>query len=335
MNIWQSIKFSALGPGVSSLPVHMKWRDKEKGPLTYRGNKMYRNIYVFAAKRALMNAGLDAAKALLPSILNIRRKALRQKALQEIDTTQKDLIKRREVVIKNYGEIVTKEGDVITAIDRYGNKVPEAIMLYYHDVKPHPITRPIHTSLGTKYESGETATYFFFDPTAIVTMSSTKNMVMTAVQGRDHSRKELISGGDLKFTVTGNIVGNEYDLYPAQEVKKFIQIMQYPGVINVNHYLLDQFNVRQLIITDYSLEKSDFQNVQPYSLSCVAVEPADRVKVTEDTISSINGIIAATPKDAYWEMVLKDRLQRIAENASQDILVNGVATGIDMSINTI
>ena len=40
-----------------------------------------------------------------------------------------------------------------------------------------------------------------------------------------------------------------------------------------------QFNITQLIVQSYTLQPTDCRNVQPYSVTCVAVEPSEAVEV--------------------------------------------------------
>jgi hypothetical protein len=119
----------------------------------------------------------------------------------------------------------------------------------------------------------------FVDLQPQVQVSGKNNIILTTVQGRDYSRKEFISGGDLEISVTGKITSKYPDVYPEAEVSKFLKLMQYKGVIDCENTILRQFNISQLIILNYSLSPSDCRNIQPYSLSCVAVEPSEAVEL--------------------------------------------------------
>ena len=101
----------------------------------------------------------------------------------------------------------------------------------------------------------------------------------TRVQGRDYTRKEYISGGDLEITINGKITSKYPDVYPEAEVSKFIRLVQYKGVIDCDNTVLRQFNISRLIIEGYTLQPTDCRNVQPYSLNCVAVEPSEAVEL--------------------------------------------------------
>ena len=119
----------------------------------------------------------------------------------------------------------------------------------------------------------------FVDLGPQVQVSSRNNILLTRVQGRDYTRKEYISGGDLEITINGKITSKYPDVYPEAEGSKFIRLVQYKGVIDCDNTVLRQFNISRLIIQGYTLQPTDCRNVQPYSLNCVAVEPSEAVEL--------------------------------------------------------
>ena len=121
----------------------------------------------------------------------------------------------------------------------------------------------------------------FVDLHPQVQVSGKNNIVLTTVQGRDYTRKEFISGGDLEITINGKITSKYPDIYPDGEVSKFLKLMQYKGAIECKNTILRQFKIDRLIIQSYSLPNTDCRNIQPYSISCVAVEPSEAVEIIE------------------------------------------------------
>lgn len=69
----------------------------------------------------------------------------------------------------------------------------------------------------------------FIDLQPAVQVGSKNNIVMTQVQGRDYTRKEYVSGGDLEVTINGKITSKYPDVYPDAEVSKFLKLMQFKG----------------------------------------------------------------------------------------------------------
>ena len=120
----------------------------------------------------------------------------------------------------------------------------------------------------------------------------------------------------MTFQISGRIVGDTAGVYPENDVKKFIQIMQYGGIVNVNHLFFKQFNVNRIIVKEYSMGNSDCKNVQPYTFSCVAVEPDEDVEIKADTINTINNEIFKAEKDKWYKLILQKQLSSIAGNVS-------------------
>lgn len=119
----------------------------------------------------------------------------------------------------------------------------------------------------------------FVDLQPMVQVNSKNNIVMTQVQGRDYTRKEYVSGGDLEISINGKITSKYADVYPEAEVSKFLKLMKFKGVLDCDNTVLRQFHIDKLIVLSYSLLATDCRNVQAYTLSCVAVEPSESVQL--------------------------------------------------------
>ena len=140
----------------------------------------------------------------------------------------------------------------------------------------------------------------FVDLGAQIQVSSRNNILLTQVQGRDYTRKEYISGGDLEITINGKITSKYPDVYPEAEVSKFIKLVQYKGVVDCDNTVLRQFNITQLIIQSYTFQPTDCRNVQPYTLTCVAVEPSEAVELISAGQEVVDTAIKHTNKWIKW-----------------------------------
>lgn len=136
----------------------------------------------------------------------------------------------------------------------------------------------------------------FVDLQPQVQVSSRNNILLTTVQGRDYTRKELISGGDLEISVQGKITSKYPDVYPEAEVSKFLKLMQYRGILECDNTILRQFGIQRLIVQNYTLTPPTCRNVQPYTLQCVAVEPAEAVQVKHADRERVDTAIKHTNK---------------------------------------
>lgn len=140
----------------------------------------------------------------------------------------------------------------------------------------------------------------FVDLQPHVQISSKNNIVLTPVQGRDYTRKEFVSGGDLEFTVNGMITSKYPDVYPESELSKFLKLVQYKGVLQCDNTVLRQLKISQLIILGYSLPAGTYRNIQPYTLQCVAVEPSEAVELISKDAEVVDKAIEHTNKWIKW-----------------------------------
>lgn len=242
---------------------------------------------------------------------------------------------------KKYGVMKVNGGaNAVVALDPYGNKCIDGIMLGI------PVKDPVQYSVSVNKKSSQSNGMFdlmdgnpetnfksdtlvWYDPSALVTINSDKNLIVTKVQGRDYSRKELISNGDINFTVTGHILSNMPEVYPAADVQKFIQVMQYKGTVRVNNLILDQFNIDHIVIKDFSLSpKEGYKSQQDYTFNAVGTMPAKEVKITEDTINIIdNSLQQATKEKGQWQKLLDKQLEGITTDA-----LNATNQGLSLAI---
>ena len=218
------------------------------------------------------------------------------------------------------------------AKNKYGDVIKESLILYYDAEESHQVEDVEYINGKATKKTYTSKTVCHIDLLPQVSMNSAKNIVMTQVQGRDYTRKELVSGGDLQFTINGSIVSEENGVYPADAVKKFVQMMQYNGILNVNHMMLDQLNVTRVIIKDYSLGQQSYKNIQPYTINCVAVEPDEDVKIQKDTISILNEELQLSPMSKWYKFILDSKWGDIAASAATNMVSGAVtsAAGLGM-----
>lgn len=267
----------ALGMGLSELQdgsVHYFTKDRE------------------LLKRALIQTASQLAYGALrsyPRFIQYWEQRERDKILQNVSQTSianktgqyYQLISEQQAVAKKKSYTDTIVGRIVAdflelTINKEGN---------YYDTKTGKVEP------NSKYGEVE-----FIDLQPMVQVSSKNNIVMTQVQGRDFTRKEFISGGDLEVSINGKITSKYPDVYPEAEVSKFLKLMQFKGVIDCDNTILRQFNIEKLIVLNYSLPTTDCRNIQPYSLSCVAVEPSESIELKIAEQEKIDDAIRETNK---------------------------------------
>ena len=167
----------------------------------------------------------------------------------------------------------------------------------------------------------------WYDTTALLNVSSERNVLLTKVQGRDYTRKELVGNGDVRFSVSGHICSNLPEVYPREEVQKFIQIVNYKGVVEVNNPIINQFGIKKVVILNYSLpSREGFKSQQDYSFEAVGIQPDKEISVLQDTITIINQEINKEDTSSAWSKLLKTKLDNL-KGVSVDAVSQGLAIG--------
>ncbi len=241
-------------------------------------------------------------------------------------------------IARRYGVMKVNDGkNVVVAVDFCGNWCPDAVMLgipvkYGVTVSQENIISDQGAVMSRDKKMNNTFksdTLVWYDPTAIVTVQSQKNYILTKVNGRDYSRKELVSNGDIEFSITGRINSNLPDVYPTNEIQKFIQIMQYKGLVKINSQIVDQFKIDKIFIKDFSLpQKEGYRNIQEYTINCVGSMPTSEVRVMNDTIIAIDTIIQEASKKAKtpWQQMLSNTVEGLKRSVVSTA-ASGLSTG--------
>lgn len=132
----------------------------------------------------------------------------------------------------------------------------------------------------------------------IMTVTQERNIVTTALQGRNGTVKEYISDGDYQIEVKAAILpirqsvtskeeavpdvfSSVEDRYPEDELKQFIQLLQAQESINVGSDFLDLFGVQSAVVKSYTFEQQTHSNRQSFSLTLLSDSPYE-IKIKED-----------------------------------------------------
>lgn len=236
---------------------------------------------------------------------------------------------------KRFGEIeMNAKGSKFIAKDSLGRKITESLIIYYEGEEEFQVKAHVVNSDGTEKDEDPYTTKIvaIADLSPRISMQSGKNLILTTVQGRDYTRKELVSGGDITFSVSGVIASQILDSYPDNDVKKFINIMEYGGIVNVNNMFFDQFNVDRILIKDWRLDAQECKNIQPYSFTCVAVEPETDVVIKSDTIDLINYKISESGVDGIVSVALDKKWSSFKKNLSDSADWAERSAGYDFSL---
>lgn len=356
-DVWSNLMFNA-GSAASQFVNSLNWRYSNMDrDVKYVSRSAYKSVLVHAAKQLAMSTLEGELNSLLPRYERYARDKMRDAVRLQQFQNRSVLIDNGKKSTEGFGFIECEGGHKLIAKTKYGTPVPEALILSYegkesvhyddiawdkdtvesYTVKKtntlnnlwNPGNTIEHTSQSYVADPFDTKTVFHIDLTPQVTMHSTKNLVLTQVQGRDFSRKELVSGGDLRYTVNGSIVSDDEGVYPTEAVKRFVKIMQYNGIVDVNYITFGLLGITKIIIQDFSLGAPSYKNIQPYSFSCVAVEPDDAITILSDTISKINQELSESKWDSWYKSILDDKLGRIGLKIASSTVSSAVGAGLD------
>lgn len=106
----------------------------------------------------------------------------------------------------------------------------------------------------------------------LATLSRTKQVVQTSVQGRNGTVKEYISAGDYSITLQGAIFDSNKTKYPADAVKTLVRLLDAAESLKVvSPYLNDIFDIHYLVVLSYDMpQEAGFQHKQAFSIKAVS-----------------------------------------------------------------
>jgi len=116
---------------------------------------------------------------------------------------------------------------------------------------------PVFSNLsvqGSSYtKNGQT---FNFDnlqiDTVLFQVTNKKNIVSTAVQGRDGTIKEYISDGDADINIKGVLTAPN-NTFPLDEFRALIKTMKAPVPLKVNSWYLNELGIYNIVVTEFDL----------------------------------------------------------------------------------
>lgn len=140
---------------------------------------------------------------------------------------------------------------------------------------------PVYTNLqftGKSYtaQNGEQKSFktLVFDA-VLMTVNQSKNIVTTAIQGRDGTVKEYIGMGDYSLTINGIITGANGH-YPADEVRDLKRLLDAPIAIEVVSWYLQNLDIANIVIKDYTIEQVEGgYSYQRFSINALSDTPQE------------------------------------------------------------
>ena len=320
-NVTNGFLASSLGAAFDTLQSKLANDGRDKEVKFYwdynRGGSIF-NVMARSLAGGAVSAIGNEAMAAYKQLIGGKKKNLKNAGAE---TLKERLQEAQEEDEDKYGKVNINNGKAcILALDDWGNVCYDALMLSI------PVAKQVKSrgNIGIYDAQGRISRpnasvlsdhLVWYDTTSLINLSSDKDLVLTRVTGRDYSRKELVSNGDLNFSVSGHITSNMPDVYPSHEVQKFRQIMQYKGIIEVNNEFLDQWGVKKIVIKSFSLPSSEGnKSTQDYTFEAVGIQPDTEANVMEDTIQIIDYVIKQETDNSdslAWKDILKQQLEML------------------------
>lgn len=106
----------------------------------------------------------------------------------------------------------------------------------------------------------------------LITLSGTKRVVMTEVDGNDGTFKELYSRGDMEVLIQGVAVNdNDQDEYPEDQVRAIRNLIEQPRHLRITNRLTALWNIEFVTVLSYSFPAVPGEiGMQGYELRCVS-----------------------------------------------------------------
>lgn len=91
--------------------------------------------------------------------------------------------------------------------------------------------------------------------TCLIELNKTKNIVTTAVQGRNGTVKEYISDGDFQISITGVLTSKYNNVPPRELISLLHDFCRANKAIPISSNFLNYFEIYQAVITDLTINQ--------------------------------------------------------------------------------
>jgi Domain of unknown function (DUF6046) len=134
---------------------------------------------------------------------------------------------------------------------------------------------PVYSNLVFKGDatasSGSPAASDLTINTVLFQVMMRKNIIETALQGRDGTIKEYISMGDYEINIMGEIVSELPLVFPKTNVKALRAFCELPKQIAVVSDFLSLFGINNIVVNEYTCsEKMGSRNEVPFTMYAVS-----------------------------------------------------------------
>ena len=106
-----------------------------------------------------------------------------------------------------------------------------------------------------------------------------KNIIKTAIQGRNGTVKEYISDGDYDITLRGMLTSQNASQYPLEEFNRLLKLCELNEALTIVSDYIQLFGIYDIVIDSSSFpQREGFQNTQLFELKCVSDKPIELIE---------------------------------------------------------
>lgn len=143
--------------------------------------------------------------------------------------------------------------------------------------------KPWLTSLFIGFIGLPYLSFGFFFNECIITITQTKNIVTTPLQGRSGTIKEYISDGDYEISIEAGITNEEGDMeYPEDKITALHRILSLPIALPVYSDFFKIFGIESIVIKSYNLVQETHSNRQSIQITAISDTPYEIMLKEED-----------------------------------------------------
>jgi len=158
-------------------------------------------------------------------------------------------------------------------------------------IKPYEVDRIIATSklgtpvysrvvlkqnLNTVVGNAQTGDGYVKLDTCLVKVSQSKNIIKTAIQGRDGAVKEYIAAGDYQISIEGQLLSNSPYKLPVEELANLIALLTEPNEIVIDSDFVQMFGVTYVVVESFNHDQIEGSRGRlNFSISLLSDYPAE------------------------------------------------------------
>lgn len=112
----------------------------------------------------------------------------------------------------------------------------------------------------------------------LISVTGSKYVVKTVVQGIKGTVKEEISTGDYNINIKGVIVNEQSDEFPSDEVRQIRALFEKPGALPVKSAFLSLFGIDRIVLLQPTFHGVEgHQSQQSYQIMAISDRPLELI----------------------------------------------------------